>query len=237
MNREQWKKVQQRLQELGFYVGEGADIDGLPGPLTVQAVKAFQKAKDLDVKFPGTVGPKTLAALGMAEQANAIVDDFPSLPWLTLAQHRTGLHEEKDFKELRDFLLSDENTLGDPRKLPWCGDFIQTVIALSLPQEPMVAQPYLARGWLKFGVECPPCLGAVAVFWRGKKSGTSGHVGLLVGEDDGHWYVLGGNQSNAINVMKLAKTRLLGTRWPKTHTNPNAKLPRAEGGVLSTNEA
>lgn len=237
MSRELWKAVQRELKQLGLYVGSGTEIDGIPGPLTVQAVAAFQRSRKLDVRFPGTVGSKTLAALGISESVAAA--DPPSLPWVTMAQHRIGLQEERDFKKLSEFLAADGKTLGDPRALPWCGDFVQTVIALSLPQEPMVSQPYAARGWLRFGVGCTPCFGAVAVFWRGSKTGTKGHVGFLVGDDENFWYVLGGNQSNKVCIARMVKARLLETRWPKSHGNPEVPLPDGNGlnAALSTNEA
>lgn len=53
--------LQQRLSELGFWLGEP---DGGFGRLTTQAVLAFQKAQGLG--RDGTVGPATLAALATA---------------------------------------------------------------------------------------------------------------------------------------------------------------------------
>jgi len=44
--------------------------------------------------------------------------------------------------------------------------------------------------------------GAILVFDRAG----GGHVGFYVGEDTGHYYVLGGNQGNAVNIMKLGKS-------------------------------
>lgn len=52
------KGYQARLLELGFDPGP---IDGIRGPKTIAAVKAFQKAWDLVVD--GIVGPKTIAAM------------------------------------------------------------------------------------------------------------------------------------------------------------------------------
>ena len=52
------RAIQQTLQKLGFDPGP---IDGEPGPQTTAAVRAFQKAKGLEVD--GVVGPKTMQAL------------------------------------------------------------------------------------------------------------------------------------------------------------------------------
>lgn len=54
------KAVQQTLSKDGLYKGK---IDGMIGPMTTNAVKAFQKKKGL--KVDGIIGPKTLKALGV----------------------------------------------------------------------------------------------------------------------------------------------------------------------------
>ncbi|HET7578791.1 MAG TPA: peptidoglycan-binding protein [Bacillales bacterium] len=52
------KDLQTQLHHLNYYDG---DLDGIYGPLTEKAVKAFQKANHIAVD--GVVGPKTYAAL------------------------------------------------------------------------------------------------------------------------------------------------------------------------------
>ena len=92
---------------------------------------------------------------------------------------------------------------------------------------------YRALAWGAWGVNCQPMVGAIAVFGR---SG-GGHVGFLVGESRDNYYVLGGNQSNAVNIMPIAKSRLAAIRWP-AGTNPsNIPLPAMSGGIVFTNEA
>ena len=54
------KQIQQRLKDLGYYKG---NIDGIIGPQSLKAIKAFQKDKGLAVD--GIVGSKTSAALGI----------------------------------------------------------------------------------------------------------------------------------------------------------------------------
>lgn len=128
--------------------------------------------------------------------------------------------------------------------MPWCGLFVARCIASQLPEEPLPDNPLGARNWLKFGVAQEPSDGAVLVFWRGSSSGWQGHVGFYAGEDGAAFHVLGGNQSNAVNIARISRGRLLGTRWPRTAPSPRIKpdarhLPRAGrgAGALSTNEA
>lgn len=151
-----------------------------------------------------------------------------------------GWHEVRDREKLSRWLRSDGKTLGDPSKLPWCGDAVDTAIALALPNEPrpgdLGKNPYWALNWQFLGVKTRPVFGAIGVF----KRPSGGHVGFLIGEDAGAYLVLGGNQSNEINDKAwIDKKRMVDCRWPSTFKNPNTPLPkRSRGGAgLSTNEA
>ena len=94
--------------------------------------------------------------------------------------------------------------------------------------------PYWARNWLLFGQETKPVTGAVLIFERG----SGGHVGFAVGQDDTHFYVLGGNQSDAVTIARIAKPRLLGARWRATYPPRPQRLPTMKPGefLATTNE-
>lgn len=122
---------------------------------------------------------------------------------------------------------------------PWCGAFVGGVIAESgIPTGKGSAS---ARSWLGFGrVINRPALGCVVVFWRGSKTGWSGHVGFIVGKDQkGNIMVLGGNQGDAVNIKPFSTDRVLGYRWPGlTPHLSRYDLPLLKSdGTLSTNEA
>lgn len=228
-----WFAIQTRLKELGFVPGA---IDGIFGRQTRSAVIAFQQANKVPVKWPGTVGALTLKAL-FPEGGTPLANPIVGSPWLDVGISKKGLLEGRNYAELSRFLKSDGKTLGDPRTLPWCGDFIETCIALALPEELLPNNPYLARNWLEFGRPTEPTLGSILVFWRGRKGGTSGHVTFAVGQSASNYYCLGGNQSNSVSVTPIGKKRLLGARWPLTSPRPNIYLAAAVGGVVSINEA
>ncbi len=224
--------IQHQLKGRGFDPGL---LDGDFGPGTRSAVMRFQRTIS-HLVVDGIPGPETIAALFY----EPIPDESGSLtPWMDVAIRRKGLNENRDYAELSTFLMSDGKYLGDPRKYPWCGDLVSTCLALTLAGEKQPANPYLARNWLKFGIECEPRYGAVAVYWRGSKAGSSGHVAFLAGEDNasGAWVNLGGNQSNSISITSLTKSRALGFRWPRTVPLGKTRLPQMRGGKLSTNEA
>lgn len=115
--------------------------------------------------------------------------------------------------------------------IPWCGDFTAHCIKAAGLAIPKLYPRALA--WADWGKPCPPTVGAVVVF---KRQG-GGHVGFLLGESAANYYVLGGNQSNAVNIMPLAKARAVATRWPKEMGLPAPGLPRMTGGTVSVNEA
>jgi uncharacterized protein (TIGR02594 family) len=162
----------------------------------------------------------------------------PLLPWVAETHAVLGLHETRNRAALSAWLRSDGKTLGDPSRLPWCGDLVDTAIARALPNEPrpgaLGVNPYWARNWLLLGVPCLPSFGCIAVFVRDG----GGHVGFLVGEDATHYHVLGGNQGDRVSVVRIDKRRCLGTRWPSTSTAMRARLPRlaATAAGVSKNE-
>jgi len=241
----QLRDVQARLIELGYNLGPSG-ADNTNGPKTRAAIAAFQRDRAIPVTWPGTIdlrGGKTLQALFGAPQH--VEAESLLVPWYAEATRRLGLHETRNKIELSAWLKSDGATLGDPAALPWCGDFVETAIALTLPNEPLPVNPYLARNWLKFGVPLAfPALGAIAVFWRGSKTGTSGHVGFVRARRAGALLIRGGNQSNSVSDAWLdndpLNDRLLGLRWPATFDPPLAMASAplvTSNEQLSTNEA
>lgn len=226
---------QRRLAELGYDPGPA---DGIRGRKTIAAVKRYQAAMHLTTD--GIVGPATLRALfgGAVTLAAASPD---ATPWLDLALRKKGLHEQLDNAALRTFLKSGGCTVGDPAKVPWCGDFVETCIALTLPEEALPTNPYAAINWLGFGREVTPRKGAILIFWRGSPDGWQGHIGFYAGEDATHYHVLGGNQADSITISRIAKNRLRkgGSRWPLTALETGAGAFIADGSHLTetTNEA
>lgn len=118
--------------------------------------------------------------------------------------------------------------------VPWCGLFAAYVFS-AIGVTP-VDKPLWALNWNKFGTKCTPCYGCVATFTRNG----GGHVAILLGQDNTYFYCLGGNQSDSVNVTKIAKSRLSQTRWPPgMHNFKQEKLPRMSSTSIkvSTNEA
>jgi uncharacterized protein (TIGR02594 family) len=165
------------------------------------------------------------------------------IPWLETAKSEIGLKEipgrrhNKEImswskeglpKWIADFYTKDE--------IPWCGLWIAHLMVENNIKV-NIKNPLSARAWNKFGVKCSPQLGAIMVFSR--KGG--GHVGLYISEDSKYYHILGGNQSNMVNVTKIAKSRFLGARWPKNYPTLQKKfagrIKKSFDGKVSYNES
>ena len=73
-----------------------------------------------------------------------------------------------------------------------------------------------ARSFLQWGEKVTdPQLGDIAVFWRTNPASWQGHVGFFIKRDGTNVWVLGGNQSNQVNILPYAGNQLLGYRRAK----------------------
>jgi uncharacterized protein (TIGR02594 family) len=230
--------IQNALKAKGFDPGP---VDGVSGRMTISAIKAFQAKNGLEVD--GIVGPNTAAKLFGQDIPKAKEFEIPvTMPWLQEAHNLIGTQEQPGrgsneaiigwAKKLKLLSYSDDD-------IPWCGLFVAHCVGSQLPDEPLPTNPLRARAWQTFGEGTKPQLGAVMVFWRGSKSGGLGHVGFYWAEDDAAYQILGGNQSNAVTISRLAKNRLLQARWPGKSTPPKGITRTASkaGKLLSQNEA
>lgn len=221
------KQIQAALAEEGYDPGA---LDGLMGPKTEAAILAFNIAN----KFPATIklSPAALIALGFAGE--------PSTPWINEVNRYMGLHEVRNNKTLRDWLRFG-GSVGDPAKLPWCADLVETSIKLTMPNEPFIGKvginPYYSLNWLEFGAQTEACYGAIAIFVRPG----GGHIAFLIGYDPvrKRYRIRGGNQGDSICDMWIEQSRCRGIRWPITYRGPKVPLPilNSAGAVVSKNEA
>ena len=120
--------------------------------------------------------------------------------------------------------------------VPWCGLFVAACMDAggSIAAPPIAVR---AKAWATWGANLRPerlAAGAVLVFER---AGV-GHVGFYVGEDATHYHVLGGNQGDAVTIARIAKTRLVASRWPRGVPVVGRRvLLSAAGAPVSTREA
>lgn len=113
------------------------------------------------------------------------------------------------FKDVGHEWVEDDETA-------WCAAFVGAMLKRAgLPHTGKLN----ARSYLKWGVPVDmkdAQEGDVVVFSRGDPNGWQGHVAFFVKEDGTKLQVLGGNQSNQVNIAKYPKSRLLGIRRKKS---------------------
>lgn len=156
------------------------------------------------------------------------------LSWLSEARKNISEFEIKGakhnpkivqwWKDIKRGGIKDDET-------PWCAAFVGAM----LEHVGIKSSRYeSAKSYLDWGVKLDtPRYGCVVVFTR---SG-GGHVGFVVGRTpDGDLMVLGGNQSDAVNIRAFSNERVSGYRWPAGIQVDLRTLPVISGN-RSVNEA
>jgi len=119
-------------------------------------------------------------------------------------------------------------------EIPWCGLFIAYCCKMAGLE--VISKPLWALSWANWGTNVTePMLGDILTFRRDG----GGHVGIYVGEDKTHYHILGGNQNNAVNVVRIAKTRLVKARrtaWRIAQPQTVRKIYLESKGIITTNE-
>lgn len=204
--------LQSRLTAHGLPVA----VDGDWGRSSIEALKTFQKRQRLPVT--GVADRASVSALRVdpdaPEPSQAVPAPAETMPpWMAEMHRRMGLHEITHKAKLIEFLKIGK-FLGDPSKLPWCGDMVESCIAKVLPAEVLPANPFWAQAWTTFGINAQsPLVGSIGVI---RWSASSGHVGFVAGVEGSKIVLLGGNQSNAITLASFPREKFIAFRWPKT---------------------
>lgn len=161
--------------------------------------------------------------------------------WLAQARTYIGV-KERPGSANNPQIISWWKQLSTPfsaDSVPWCGGYVGGCLIETGYK--VVPGPAMARNWLKLPVKLTnPAYGCVVVFWRGRKDGTAGHVGFVVGKDRyRNLMVLGGNQGDQVSIRPFATVRVLGFRWPSVYPHPERfQLPLLNSdGKPSTDEA
>lgn len=119
--------------------------------------------------------------------------------------------------------------------VPWCG--LGMAYAMLKADREIVDSPLWALNWSKWGQDGgQPELGDLLTFVR--EGG--GHVALYIAEDrQGYFHILGANQSDSVNIIRIAKSRMKACRQPPYHTKPASVKPYIveSTGQVSRNEA
>lgn len=161
------------------------------------------------------------------------------LEWMNKAKSLIGTDEDKRAGKSNATIIGWAKKIGGwiasfykGDDIPWCGLFVGYVMK-SVGIDPEIKNPLGALEWMNFGTKTTPRYGAIMCFTR---SG-GGHVGFYVSEDSDYYHILGGNQSDTVNVSKIAKSRFAGARWPKGNDVKTDRIIKKFDGKVTTNEA
>lgn len=216
--------AQAKLKQAGFYTGL---IDGDFGKGSLEAVQ------------------KALAKAGFKaseDKPKPAQSDAPA--WVVEGLKHVGLKEiagPKHNQTILDWIKNLNGWFTDD-ETPWCGTFIAQCLKEAGRGVPK--HWYRALAYESYGTRLSkPAYGCIGVMAR--KGG--GHVTFIMGETkDGKYLVgLGGNQSNAVNLMKFPKSRFTAFVWPTykggVASSPypsRYNLPTYDNSLkVSTNEA
>lgn len=152
--------------------------------------------------------------------------------WLIEARKHIGLSEVKGPQHNQDILqfwrdikrsgIKDDET-------PWCAAFTGAMLERVGVRSSRFES---AKSYLEWGEKLTaPAYGCVVVFAR---TG-GGHVGFVVGQkSNGDLLVLGGNQSDAVNIRAFPTARVSGYRWPAGEPRDTLPLPAGDGAASTT---
>lgn len=146
--------------------------------------------------------------------------------WLQVARGEIGVKESPgaaNNPKVVEYLKTSGN--NHPDSVAWCKGFVNWCLNKAGYRDD---DSLWARDGLKYGGPLDkPQVGCIAVYSRGD----GGHIGFWVSEDSKNDYIVGGNQSDMVSIAPIAKSRLLGYRWPTvadklTQATP-VELPKA----------
>ncbi len=192
--------------------------DGSPGVRTIVKIQAFQRSIGI-ARADGLILPRSKTMTELMSRADAentvhtqlaLTNPAPTsadlgAPWIATAELEIGQKEVAgakaanprimEYHKAARFWAKDDSGGANA----WCGSFVAWVMSQHGHTPP--ANAFRAKEWANFGTPLQaPVYGAICI----KARTGGGHVAFAVGQsrDGKHYYMLGGNQSNSVNVSR-----------------------------------
>ena len=205
-------------------------VDGMVGPKTIGAIELFQRNVLRWANVDGRVDPngKTLQALN--QRAGQVPTPPSPTPtpggpateprWIQIAKREIGIKEIKGSQH-NSRIVEYHDTTGKfgNDETAWCSSFVNWVMGQAGITGTNSA---VATSWATWGKKIDqPAYGCIAVIdWDGPGPGWKGHVGFVVGKDGNMIQLLGGNQSDAVNVKNFGTSKIIAYVVPSNYTVP-----------------
>lgn len=186
------------------------DMANLGDVLTVRPLTIYE-VEDEDGNVMGwcSANSKYSRVYAGEVEEEAVVPIAGEPLWLQIARKEIGVKEVRGGENPRIIEYHATTTLkAKEDEIPWCSSFINWCMKKAGYKG---TQSAAAISWASWGkVLKEPKIGCVVVFSR-----TGGnHVGFYLGKSGSSIKLLGGNQSNEVNISYQDASRLLGYRWP-----------------------
>lgn len=170
-------------------------VDSMGASQDVRDKDGERKAEQTEAKVTWTVAPRTNMVFSWHEIAQG-EEGTKEVPGSGNNPRIVEYHATTKLKATQD-------------SVPWCSSFVNWCVEQAGYKGTDSAA---ARSWQGWGMECGEFRPNGSIVVMKRKGG--GHVGFKVGEDAFYVYVLGGNQSDEVNVRKFAHTQVLSYRLP-----------------------
>ena len=143
------------------------------------------------------------------------MSDIP--PWYEVALREIGQREKFGKSENTRILQYQRETRlkAKSEEVPWCSAYVNWCFAkVGIDGTRSAA----AKSWATWGQEAMATKGAVVVLGKvDPDAAGTGHVGFFDrwDEDLSYFWMLGGNQKNAVNIARKPTAMIVAVRWPR----------------------
>ncbi len=208
------------IQSLLNNHGNNFTVDGVFIPALAAAIEKFQKEVVGLSRPDGVVDPggKTWNALNGKKEGAAPEGPLNKPNWVRIAEGEIGQKEIKGAQHNPRIVEYHGTTTGKFKddETPWCSSFVNWVMQKAGQGGTNSAQ---AISWARWGKKVDkPAYGAIAVISYG---GGKGHVGFVVGKQGSSLLLLGGNQSDAVNVKPFGTGKIIAYVYPANFQIPD----------------
>lgn len=235
--------VQRLLNQIDMPGSQQLVADGSPGVRTIFKIQEFQRS--IGIPRPdGLIQPrsKTMTELMCRADAEntvhaqlALTNPAPTsadlgAPWITTAEREIGQKEVAGAKanpRIMEYHKASKHWAKDDsdKENAWCGSFVAWVLKQHGFEAP--AHAYRAKSWAGFGTALKkPVYGAICC----KSRSSGGHVAFIVGQsrDEKHYFMLGGNQGDSVNITRY-KSKVWETFVFPSGAQAGSSLPVYDG--------
>ena len=210
------------IQSLLNKNGYSFTVDGIFTAELGAAIEKFQKEEVGLSKPDGVVDPggKTWDALNGVKPGAPPKGPLNKPNWIKIAEGEIG-QKEKAGSAHNPKIVEYHSTTGGFKddETAWCSSFVNWVMQKAGQGGTKSAA---AVSWARWGKKVDkPAYGAVAVIdWDGPGPDWKGHVGFVVGVKGSSVLLLGGNQSNSVNVASFSTGKIIAYVYPSNFEIP-----------------